>query len=179
MSSGSPAPNNQAESGTDPRQDEAGRAETDQGQRESNKEVRKGGRRVPLLVGVALGLGAAASVLYSVSLSSALRVAASALMFAIAAFAAGGLLGLLFGVPRTLDRNTPPTERPEEPRFLSGVGANTNLEQISDWLTKIIVGVTLTQLGTIREGAARLFNSMAPSLGGGPSAAAFAGGIVV
>jgi hypothetical protein len=59
------------------------------------------------------------------------------------------------------------------------IGANTNLEQISDWLTKIIVGVSLTQLSSIRSGAADLFTFMAPVLGGQQTGAAFAGTIVV
>jgi hypothetical protein len=56
---------------------------------------------------------------------------------------------------------------------------NTNLEQISDWLTKVIVGATLVQLTNIPSAAARLFTAMAPALGGGDSGAAFAGAIVI
>ena len=52
----------------------------------------------------------------------------------------GGLLGFLFGIPRTLQQEGEGEQR--------GIGyrANTNLEQISDWLTKILVGVGLTQI---------------------------------
>jgi hypothetical protein len=48
--------------------------------------------------------------------------------------AIGWAIGFLFGVPRTnsSDKTT-----------------NTNLEQISDWLTKVLVGVGLTQLQKI------------------------------
>jgi hypothetical protein len=180
MSSHTPASKKQADSDIDQRRDDAGRNERHQQEQESSPEPT---RRPSLTRGavtgiVALGFGLIASILYSLSFPSAGRVAASALVFSMAALAVGGLLGLLFGVPRTFERDTRPAGESEEPRLLPGIGANTNLEQISDWLTKILVGISLTQLGTIREGAARLFNSMAPSLGGGPNATAFAGGIV-
>src|ERR1700730_13401118 len=50
-----------------------------------------------------------------------------------ACMALGWAVGFLFGVPRV--GSTPASTR-----------INTNLEQISDWLTKILVGVGLTQL---------------------------------
>jgi len=46
-------------------------------------------------------------------------------------------------------------------------------------LTKIIVGVSLTQLGSIRTGAVGLFRSMAASLGGARDSAAFAGALTI
>jgi hypothetical protein len=73
----------------------------------------------------------------------------------------GGVLGLLFGIPKSV--SDPVALRASQPSTpSSGVTANenetrssytvnTNLEQISDWLTKIIVGVGLTQLPTIRD----------------------------
>jgi hypothetical protein len=59
---------------------------------------------------------------------------------ALAASLVGGFLGFLFGIPRSsngLDSKKTP------------FGYNTNLEQVSDWLTKIIVGVSLTQIPAI------------------------------
>jgi hypothetical protein len=41
----------------------------------------------------------------------------------------GSLVGFIFGVPRATDQ-----------------GVNTNIEQISDWLTKILVGAGLVNL---------------------------------
>lgn len=66
----------------------------------------------------------------------------------------GSLIGFLFGIPRSLQ-----TDRPAQPQApditrreeLARYGANTNLEQISDWLTKILVGVGLTQLTKLPE----------------------------
>ncbi len=63
-------------------------------------------------------------------------------VWATAAFACGALLGFLFGVPRVQHGAN---DAPVEYR----VSANTNLEQISDWLTKIIVGVGLVELRQI------------------------------
>ena len=73
--------------------------------------------------------------------------------FAIAcsALLMGGLLGFLFGIPRTLQQE--PSQVTEQNRKdqsqETNYGVNTNLEQISDWLTKILVGVGLTQISTL------------------------------
>ena len=84
----------------------------------------------------------------------------TATLMAAAATSVGGLLGFLFGIPRTLQQELPPSSlppalaaSPQSPeRVLTGGNwsyrqtVNTDLEQISDWLTKILVGVGLTQL---------------------------------
>jgi hypothetical protein len=44
--------------------------------------------------------------------------------------------------------------------------ANTNLEQISDWLTKILVGVGLTQLPGIRKAFTEMVQFLGPAFGG-------------
>lgn len=139
------------------------------------------GRRNLALAGLVLGVGLVAAAVYAAQTHEPWAVFASALMISSASLAAGGLLGFLFGIPRTLssDAAPPPGATPESVSALGRIRANTNLEQISDWLTKIIVGVSLTQLATIRSGAVRLFDSLAPSLGGGADAAAFAGSVVV
>ncbi len=58
-------------------------------------------------------------------------------------------------------------------------GVNTNLEQVSDWLTKIVVGVTLTQLNTIPDRLKGYAKSFASNLGGFPNAEAFAVGLLI
>jgi hypothetical protein len=70
-----------------------------------------------------------------------------------AALLFGGLFGFLFGIPRSLQREGKGKEENAKDgagktieAAASQFGDNTNLEQISDWLTKIIVGVGLTQL---------------------------------
>lgn len=99
------------------------------------------------------------------------------LLVAAAALVIGGLLGFLFGIPRTLqqaisvtntnssDGNagtpTPNTTGGDRTEFQ----ANTNLEQISDWLTKILVGVGLTQVTAIGQKFDRLSSSVSLALG--------------
>jgi hypothetical protein len=84
-----------------------------------------------------------------------------------AAAVIGGLLGFLFGIPRTIQGNAvavatspgqgqaggapaaqSPNLKPMGPAGRAFAG-NSNLEEISDWLTKIIVGVSLVQAGSI------------------------------
>ena len=60
-------------------------------------------------------------------------------LIAGASFVSGSLLGLLFGIPRSANI----AEGETESRLLA---ANTNLIQISDWLSKALVGASLTQL---------------------------------
>jgi len=95
---------------------------------------------------------------------------------AFAAFASGALAGFLFGIPRRL-RTPVPQAQPqtedrqsnsqqngkpdssaaaataswqvEQTRLREGYDANTSLEEISDWLTKIIVGLGLIELKII------------------------------
>ncbi|MGB7554758.1 MAG: hypothetical protein WBM04_10310 [Candidatus Korobacteraceae bacterium] len=85
-------------------------------------------------------------------------------------FAFGALAGFLFGIPRSLQGKLPEQSRPgngdagssndssnpesrggERGRGGPGYGSNTNLEEISDWLTKIIVGLGLINLKLIPE----------------------------
>ena len=73
-----------------------------------------------------LGLGIAAAW--------APRYWALSILCSSAFMALGWGIGFLFGVPRTSATDT---------------STNTNLEQISDWLTKVLVGVGLTQLAKL------------------------------
>ena len=66
----------------------------------------------------------------------------------------GGLLGFLFGIPKALQLRQEPEavqQRGQEDTRSNrpAYRANTNLEEVSDWLTKILVGVGLTQLNSI------------------------------
>lgn len=62
----------------------------------------------------------------------------------------GTLLGFLFGVPRALSADARTSERSRDASApnvpTSDAAVSTNLEQISDWLSKILVGVALTRL---------------------------------
>jgi hypothetical protein len=61
------------------------------------------------------------------------------------ALAAGTLLGFLFGIPRAI---ADPSSKAalEDKRIYQ---ENTNLEQVSDWLTKIVIALGLAQLNQI------------------------------
>lgn len=73
-----------------------------------------------------------------------------------AAFITGLLIGFLFGIPKSVE------PRPGE---TSGMySANTNLEQISDWLTKILLGIGLTQMGEITRWVGRTSDYMANNM---------------
>lgn len=71
----------------------------------------------------------------------------------ICAVVSGGLLGFLFGIPRQSLKPTPAgvaaAAASEPDRGSGSFAGNTNLEEISDWLTKIIVGLGLTQAGAL------------------------------
>ena len=57
--------------------------------------------------------------------------------------------------------------------------ANTNLEQISDWLTKILVGVGLTQIGVIPGKLVQISNGIASELGNANGSRTFALAIIL
>lgn len=88
-----------------------------------------------------------------------------AMLTAAASFSAGAFFGFLFGIPRVLaSPQGEATESRDDGR--NRIAPNTNLEQISDWLTKILVGVGLVELGNIAGGVGHLAEGLAPSLGG-------------
>jgi hypothetical protein len=98
----------------------------------------------------------------------------------VGAWMGGSALGFLFGVPRY---KSAPDSRSLGPLSTSAQTVlaftpNTNLEQISDWLTKIIVGATLVQLQHIAHGFADLCSWMAMQIGQ-PVAAIFSGGMII
>jgi tetratricopeptide (TPR) repeat protein len=116
-------------------------------------------------------------------------------VIALASAAVGGLFGLLFGVPRALAgsptfTNTQPATVPaaastsassSSPTTASagGYGANTNLKQVSDWLTKLLLGAGLTQLPRVPSGLKSLGSFLGPGLGGGSGASSFAAALVI
>ncbi|MEZ2146359.1 tetratricopeptide repeat protein [Bradyrhizobium sp. DN5] len=117
-------------------------------------------------------ISAVAAAITSWSLAIFFQVIGMLLALSLAAAAAGGFLGFLFGIPRLLQRS--PSASMPAPAQASSTGSgagtpstgaaataqsaavssrlygsNTNLEDISDWVTKIIVGLGLVQAKTI------------------------------
>jgi hypothetical protein len=103
------------------------------------------------------GLGIAALGVVIVSLYGGLsRVTASWMLCAGAFFAVGMTTGFIFGIPKA-----------------SGRYVNSNLELISDWLTKILVGVGLTQFKSIPGALYKLASFVAGGTGQGQAFALF------
>jgi cytoskeletal protein RodZ len=144
----------------------------------------------PFLVALGFGLFAMACYVLQFGLGEGSAVFGVALVTAGMALVTGFLLGFLFGIPRTLQQDESPepeNSESQKPQGLkessqsspSAYGANTNLEEISDWLTKILVGVSLTQIGPITNSIQSLTKYLQPSLGDVKSSAGFALTILV
>ena len=134
-------------------------------------------------------LGSLVGIIYGLCQSSnRWSVAVNALTVALASAAVGGLLGLLFGVPRYLAQagaanggagpvspsGSPAPPNPSSSHYLP----NTNLEQVSDWLTKLLLGAGLTQIVRLPPALGNLGRYLAPGLGG-VSSETFAVALVV
>jgi hypothetical protein len=117
---------------------------------------------------ILLWLGVIGLALYASGLASPLpfwqhfgHLAGTGLLLALGFLAVGMLLGFLFGLPRSPRKPAEKTQGDTNPRNSdektqtlqarkdderTGYGDNTNLEEVSDWLTKIIVGLGLIDL---------------------------------
>jgi hypothetical protein len=120
-------------------------------------------------------------------------VAVTSVIVAAAALSSGFLLGFLFGIPRSRRQEEAPTSmsastaspissattesrvpsvpgRPGQTTVTAVASSpnrltvNANLEEISDWLTKIIVGVGLIELNNIPDNLDRLARYVAAGL---------------
>lgn len=128
----------------------------------SNKPS-KFGEKVILAAGVWSILALVATALYTFGNDSLQAFGLSILLVAGAA-AVGAILGFLFGVPKTIPQG-------------EGAAAqsvwyqpNSNLEQVSDWLTKILVGVSLVQIRSIVSGVRELGVLLGLNFGDSPGA---------
>src|ERR1700726_2684736 len=75
---------------------------------------------------------------------------AVAMLWAIACILAGGALGFLFGIPKSVQGAPVATEGPKaRPQSAYAQRVNTSLEEVSDWLTKLLLGIGLVQLGKV------------------------------
>ena len=121
-------------------------------------------------------------VVYSIQYDEQfISVATTGVLVALAALVIAAFGGFLFGIPRALQQAPSANATPvgAAPGAAPRYAVNTNLEEISDWLTKIIVGVGLIQLGQISEVLGRLVDSLASGLGGQPSSRLVAGAELV
>jgi len=136
-------------------------------------------------LGGAMLLGVLSTVVYAAHTGGRegfLAMVSVGVLLAGASAFVGGALGFLFGIPRTLQQEgASPSAEANSSGAEAGPSArridyrvNTNLEQISDWLTKILVGVSLTQIAEIREGLTSLTAFAAQGLGPQSQAQVFA-----
>jgi hypothetical protein len=82
-----------------------------------------------------------------------LAILACGLLLALAAALVGALIGLTFGIPKTVKVEAPPggaaAVADGTKKRHNDYSSNSNFEEISDWLTKILVGAGLVQIGAI------------------------------
>jgi len=164
-----PAPAEPAEEGGDP------------GDRDADKAAKQALWTLAAGSGIGL-LVVAAYAMQAGGFADFLAVAGVCLMFSAACLLAGGALGFLFGIPRTLQHEgekAPDGGAPEKGARAPEYRVNTNLEQISDWLTKILVGVGLTQLGQVPARVRDLAAYVAGGLGGSAGSEALVIGMLV
>jgi len=67
-------------------------------------------------------------------------------------YVSGSIIGFIFAVPKSFQNNTVPVvtnDGKSDSRI--NYRDNTSLEEISDWLTKIIIGLSLTQFGELQR----------------------------
>jgi hypothetical protein len=99
---------------------------------------------------------------------------ARSLLWSFALVAVGMAVGFLFGIPRVFQGGgardvgaSPPETTKTDGGSDYAQRVNTNLEEISDWLTKTIVGLGLVELKEIPGQLMRLANVIGDSAGGG------------
>jgi hypothetical protein len=93
----------------------------------------------------------------------------AALTLSGALLVVGYLVGLLFAVPKSVAvtqavQTGSSTTATDEVTLRSPISVNTNFEQISDWLTKIIVGVGLVQARPIYQAGSVAANQIGEAL---------------
>jgi len=136
-------------------------------------------RRVTIFFGFAVAVALALTTWYAAVFNS--WKFGGVVLWAWAMFAGGGGIGFLFGIPKVLQRERSPAAPQGQPQAGAGGGApagsgdaaralayqqrvNTNLEEISDWLTKIIVGVSLIQLNSVPDYLRRIGDLIGASI---------------
>lgn len=99
-------------------------------------------------------------------------------LWGLAWLSVGAVPGFLFGIPKVLQRASEASEvQPGKPGAYSQL-VNTNLEQVSDWLTKILLGAGLVQLQEMPAAVMRAADYVANGLGNGTSPS-FAAALIV
>ena len=114
-----------------------------------------------LLVCAAFALGVASGT------GTFLTAAATSFALACTAGLLGGFFGLLFGMPREAE------ERADGSTSRARYSFNSNLLKVSDWMTTIIVGLSLVSLGSLPGAVDSFSNWISPALGERRASGAF------
>jgi hypothetical protein len=133
-------------------------------------------RAVLIALAINTGIILIRGLLAEKSLRDALTYGIGSVVVAGAALVIGAILGFIFGIPRAMAQqeasatpgsDTGSDDQKGESRGHGNPGyrPNTNLEQISDWLTKILVGVGLTNMMQIPAALTSLSVTAAPIFG--------------
>lgn len=145
-----------------------------------------------VIIAILVGLLFAALQHFSAAGSVPGRPPFAAVLWSLACLIAGGFIGFLFGIPRILQSDTAANAAASAPagpsppkggavagqQVPSNYRPNTNLDQISEWLTKIIVGLGLVNLQKVPDQLNKASGFISQSLGG-PEYKFFAGAIIV
>jgi hypothetical protein len=124
----------------------------------------------PWWIGAAItGVGSVLLALYGYTVRSP-SLLVLLLLIAIASYVVGGMLGFLFGIPKSLtDIGAKDTKGSEKGESSAETGLSyqpsTNLEQVSDWLTKILIGVGLVELRDLGAALASVGDRVSGALG--------------
>jgi len=106
-----------------------------------DEALERSARQLGWSVAVALVVGAVGAVAVAAPGPGSAADGARWLLVMLATASVAAILGLIFGVPRArTDFSAAASER---------YASNSNLEQISDWLTKLLVGAGLVQVGRV------------------------------
>jgi len=98
-------------------------------------------------------LGVVAILLEASTYPNPYRVIGAGLLIACAAGGAGASIGFLFGMPQAVKGNQQDNNEANSGNNAgkSGLVLNTHLQEVADWLTKLLLGVGLAQLANLRS----------------------------
>lgn len=127
-------------------------------------KIEEGKGKSIFFITLILVIGVVIILIYSIAhgTDKFLSILSISAIIALTSAIVGAFIGFIFGIPRT------PAAKDSE-----NIGANTNLEEISDWITKIIVGVSLVQLNQLSDGIYKIGNTLSQGMGGQPSSFVF------
>ncbi len=104
---------------------------------------------------------------YSLSLQGINTTAVLVTLFMVTAssYLIGNILGFLFGIPKTHQEPSAGQthENGSEPKIEYQI--NTNLEQVSDWLTKMLIGVGLVEMKDLMQFVVNISSKISSDIG--------------